>query len=178
MESKRYRADDGRQIASPYTSAPRGGGYHILCEHPDGFVPPRLGVVLLGVCHAPLDVSGCITSRMGAWLTEPSLTSTKHIMYNPAGAWPLTFPCSKYTFFLTFTQMLIPTSQLALLRPSPFSETYLNLTRSGSFKPFSRDTFVSHFCFFSLPGCTASWYLRTLRFSPPGASSSRKRTIT
>ena len=104
LESKRYRIDDGRQIASPYTSAPRGGGYHILCEHPDGFVPPRPGVVLLGICHASLGVSGCIMPRVGAWLINPSLTSTKHIMYNPAGAWPLTFPCSKYNVFLTFSR--------------------------------------------------------------------------
>lgn len=103
------------QIAYTYASSPRGGGHHILFKHPDGSVPPRRGDVLLGIRHAPLDVSGPTVSRPHPWLTKNSFTFTKHIMYNPAGAWPLTFPCSKYRVLLPARiDTLTPTSQLVL----------------------------------------------------------------
>ena len=46
-----------------------------------------------------MDVSDFTTSRPDASLTKTSCASTKQIMYNPAGAWPLTFPCSNYQGF-------------------------------------------------------------------------------
>ena len=66
--SKRYQTDDEGQITYTYASAPRGGGHYVLFEHPDGFVPRRPGAVLLGVRHAPLDVSnsttaGCVANQ-------------------------------------------------------------------------------------------------------------------
>lgn len=101
----KHQPDGGLQITYPHASASRGGGYDILHKHPDGFGLRRIGAVLLGICHGAVDVSDSRTSRPDDSLTEPSCTSRKQIMYNPAGAWPLTFPCSKYQdFFREYTR--------------------------------------------------------------------------
>ena len=61
-----YQADDEEQTAYTYTFAPRGGGYDILHEHPDGSMPCRSGALLLGICHGPMDVSSPMALRLGA----------------------------------------------------------------------------------------------------------------
>ena len=137
--SGRYKTDDEPQIAFTHASAPRGGGCDILCEHSDGFVLSRNGLVLLGIRHGPVDVSDSATSKLDAPLTKPSCTSTKQIRYNPAGAWPLTFPCSNYreSPLRAYTGELTTSLQLVLPSPLAFSGTYFNLVDSGLFKPFS-----------------------------------------
>jgi hypothetical protein len=61
---EKCRTDDELQITYTHTPAPRGGGYDILCQYSDGFVPLRSCAVLLVLCHSPMDVSNFMMSRL------------------------------------------------------------------------------------------------------------------
>ena len=64
---------------------------------------------MLALRPSAMAVSCLTTSRLKPRLTKPSVTFTKHLTYNPAGAWPLTFPCSNYhELFCPHTGVLTP----------------------------------------------------------------------
>jgi len=79
----------------------------------------------------------CWVFAMLPWL----FTFTKHIMYNPAGAWPLTFPCSKYKAFVRARHF----SQDTFVSHSSF---FCRVGCTASWYPRTRD--------FSLQGASTS----------------------